>query len=163
MAPAATSASKDELLSAAAREYQAFHDALKGLNEGQLTEVWLGRWSVKDIVAHIAGWQREMTVALERMARGERPTPEGVDYSDADAWNAKFSSAARAVGPSTVIANWQQTHMTYVNAAQALPDDRFGETDGKPKTANRLIETSGFGHYREHAAQIREWRQREGL
>ena len=144
-------------------EYRNLRKLIDGLDAAQLERVWFDAWSVKDIVAHIAGWQREMTVALERMARGERPTPEGVDYADADAWNAKFSSAARAVGPSTVIANWQQTHMTYVNAAQALPDDRFGETDGKPKTANRLIETSGFGHYREHAAQIREWRQREGL
>ena len=144
-------------------EYRNLRKLIDGLDAAQLERVWFGAWSVKDIVAHIAGWQREMTVALERMARGERPTPEGVDYADADAWNAKFSSAARAVGPSTVIANWQQTHMTYVNAAQALPGDRFGETDGKPKTANRLIETSGFGHYREHAAQIRDWRQREGL
>ena len=144
-------------------EYRNLRKLIDGLDAAQLERVWFGAWSVKDIIAHIAGWQREMTVALERMARGERPTPEGVDYADADAWNAKFAAAMRGIDPRTVIASWQQTHMTYVNAAQALPDDRFGETDGKPKTANRLIETSGFGHYREHAAQIAGWRKREGL
>ena len=144
-------------------EYRNLLKAFAGLDEDQLARVWFDQWSVKDIIAHVAGWEREMAGALQRMARGERPTPEGTDYSDSDAWNAKFSGAMHGVDPRTVIASWEQTHATYVAAANALPDDRFGETDGKPKTANRLLETSGFGHYREHAAQIRAWRQREGL
>jgi len=36
--------SKDELLREAAREYKALHEALQGLNEEQMTEVWLGTW-----------------------------------------------------------------------------------------------------------------------
>ena len=144
-------------------EYHNLRALIDDLDDDQLSRIWFGDWSVTHIIAHVAGWEREMTGALQRMARGERPTPEGVDYSDADAWNAKFASAVSAIGPRTVLATWQQTHMNYVKAAQALPDDRFGESDGKPKTANRLIETSGFGHYREHAAPIRAWRQREGL
>ncbi len=144
-------------------EYRNLRTLIDDLTPDQLARVWFGTWSAKDIVAHVAGWEREMTGALERMARGERPAPEGVDYSDSDAWNAKFAGAARAIDARTVLASWQQTHMNYVKAAQALPDDRFGESDGKPKTASRLIETSGFGHYREHAAQVRDWRRREGL
>ncbi|OGL07334.1 MAG: hypothetical protein A3F92_04335 [Candidatus Rokubacteria bacterium RIFCSPLOWO2_12_FULL_71_22] len=78
---------KDDLLDQAAREFRALHDALRGLNEGDLTRVWLGVWSTKDIVVHISGWHREMIPALERLARGERPIPEGVSYDDVDAWN----------------------------------------------------------------------------
>ena len=44
---------------------------------------------------------------------------------------------------------------TMISALSALPDDRFGEG----KTANRMAETSGFGHFREHAPEIREARQ----
>jgi hypothetical protein len=51
---------KDALLNEAAREYRALHDAIHGLNEAQMTEVWLGTWSIKEIVAHISGWHREM-------------------------------------------------------------------------------------------------------
>jgi hypothetical protein len=70
----------------------------------------------------------------------------------------------RNIPAPTVVASWQQTHANYVKAANALPDDRFGADDsGRLKTANRLLETSGYGHYKEHAAQIREWRQKEGL
>src|SRR6266446_8773666 len=92
---AATSGPKDELLNQAARDYKALQETLTGLNEAQMTEVWLGTWSVKDIVAHISGWHREMTPALDRLARGERPVPSGVSYDDVDAWNARFALAAK--------------------------------------------------------------------
>jgi hypothetical protein len=127
--------------------------SFKDLDDRAMERVFYGSWGVKDILAHIAGWQHEMTGALERMARGERPTPEGVDYSDSDAWNAKFASAMKAQNPSTVVAYLRQSFANYVRAARALPDDRFGEG----KTANRLIETSGYGHYAEHRPAIEEF------
>ena len=145
-------------------EYANFQDAIKGLDRDQLQRVFYGDWSVRDIVAHMLGWEREMAEALRRIARGERPTPEGVDYSNADEWNAKFSARLRQQLPSTVLAEWGQVHQTFVKAAEAVPTDRFGAgEDGKPKTVNRIVETTGYGHYREHAPPIREWRQREGL
>ena len=146
------------------QEYDNLRKTIDGLDDAALTRVWFGAWSVKDIIAHVAGWEREMGGALERMARGERPTKEGVDYSDADAWNAKFSQAASDAVPSAVVSSWQETHANYVKAARAVADDRYGtKDDGSPNTVNRLLETSGYGHYREHAAQIKEWRQKEGL
>ena len=145
-------------------EYANFQDAIKGLDRDQLQRVFYGDWSVRDIVAHMLGWEREMAEALRRIARGERPTPEGVDYSNADEWNAKFSARLRQQLPTTVLAEWGQVHQTFVKAAEAVPGDRFGAgEDGKPKTVNRIVETTGYGHYREHAPPIREWRQREGL
>lgn len=150
---------KDAILKLVEEEYSHLRQAIDGLDAGQLERVWFGSWSVKDIVAHLLGWEREMAGALQRMARGEKPTPEGVDYSNTDQWNAKFSLAMKQQLPTTVLAEWAQVHMTYVKAARAVPDDRYGEG----KTANRLLEGSGYGHYREHAGPIREWRQREGI
>jgi hypothetical protein len=94
-----------------------------------------------------------MTGALERMGRGERPTPEGVDYSDADAWNAKFAAAMTAQNASTVMADLQQSFANYLKAAKALPDDRFGEG----KTVNKLLDASGSGHYKEHLPALKEF------
>ena len=126
--------------------------AVEALDERAMSRVFYGTWCAKNILAHITGWQIEMTGALERMARGERPTPEGVDFSDADAWNARFAAGANAQNASTIVAGLKQSFANYVRAARALPEDRFGEG----KTVNRLLEASGYGHYREHLPALRE-------
>ena len=154
---------KAEVLQNVEAESQNLQEAVKGLDNDQMAETWLDGWSAKDILAHVLGWDREMIVFLERMARGERPTPEGVDYSDPNAWNAKFALEFAPISGSTVLAIWRQVHMNFLRAAKALPDDRFGEKDGKPKTANRMLADSGYQHYQEHTAQILEWRKSAGI
>ena len=132
--------------------------ALKGLDERAMGRVFYGEWAIKDIVAHIAGWHHQMTGAMERMARGEKPTPEGVDFSDADGWNARFASAMRTQSAGTVVADLQQSFATYKRAAASIPDDRYGEG----KTINRMLEGSGYGHYREHLSEIKAFAAKAG-
>ena len=126
--------------------------AVDGLDEHAMSQVFFGTWSAKDILAHLAGWQHTMTNAMERMGRGERPTPEGVDYSDADGWNAKFAAAMAPQNATTVIADLKQSFANYLRAAKALPDDRFGEG----KTVNKLLDASGYGHYAEHLPALQD-------
>src|ERR1700674_2877622 len=116
---------KQSVLQNIETEYGKFQDTIKGLERAQLDRVFYGDWSVKDIVAHMLGWEREMTEALRRIARGERPTPEGVDYSNANEWNAKFSARMKQQLPTTVLAEWGQVHAGFVKALRAVPDDRF--------------------------------------
>jgi len=137
---------KDEVLKEVEAGFEELIATVRALDERAMSRVCVGTWTAKEILAHITGWHRTMTGALERMARGERPTPEGVDYGDADAWNAGFAAGARAQQGATIVAGLQQSFANYVRAARALPPDRFGEG----KTANRLLETSSYGHYREH-------------
>ena len=150
---------KDELLNEAAREYKALHEALQGLNEEQMTQVWLGTWSVRDIVAHIAGWHREMGPALERMARGERPVAEGVSYDDIDAWNERFAAARRSTAVADVLLELDKSHAYFLKMAAAVPGDRFQPG----KTAWKIVDQNGGHHYHEHGEQIRAWRSSRGL
>ena len=147
---------KQELLDAAVREYRAFHEAVKGLNEEHLTEVWLGSWSIKDIVAHIVGWHRELAPALERMARGERPILEGKHYEDVDPWNARFTATARGTEVADLLLQLDGSHEAFMRAASGVPEERFEAG----KTAYRIVDQNTAHHYREHAEQIRAWRAR---
>jgi len=148
------STSKDELLLAAAREYKAFHEALHGLNEDQMGEVWLGTWSVKEIVAHMSGWHRELLPVLERIARGERPVPEGVSYDDVDAWNARFATPAKNTEITDLLLELDRSHEDFMLAADRIPAARFQPG----KTAYRTVDGVTAHHYREHADQVRAWR-----
>ena len=145
---------KDELLNEAAREYKAFHEALAGLNETQMTEAWLGTWSVRDVVAHIIGWHEEMGPALERLARNERPVPDGVSYEDVDGWNARFAAARRDTPVADVLLELDKTHEYFLRVAAAVPAERFQPG----KTAWKIVDQNSAHHYREHAEQIRAWR-----
>jgi hypothetical protein len=150
---------KQELLNQAAREYKAFHESLQGLNEEHLNEVWLGTWNIKDIVAHITGWQQELGPALERLARGERPVPEGVSYEDVDAWNAKFAAARRGAEAADLLLELDTSHEHFMHLADAIPDARF-QPD---RTAYRMVDLNSAHHYKEHGDQIRAWRASNGL
>lgn len=150
---------KQTAIGRAERGFDEILAAIKGMNDAQMTRTFYGEWSVKDILAHLAGWQHTMCGAMERLARGEKPTPEGVDYSDADRWNAGFAAAMRPQSPETVVADLRQSFANYVRAARAVSADRYGEG----KTINRLLEASSYGHYEEHLPALREYRASLGL
>jgi len=151
--------SRDDILNTLDTEFDALLKTVDGLSDEQMTRVWFGEWGVRDILAHVAGWHREMTGAFERIARGERPVPEGVDYSNADPINARFAEAQRRADASGIMAELKASQEAFVAAARTVPEDRFEEG----KTAHRILHTTGIDHYREHEPAIREWRQREGI
>ncbi len=150
---------KDDLLRQADNDFGALKRALVGLDDEAMRQPWLGVWGVREILAHIAGWHREMIPVLERLARGERPIPEGVNYEDFDAWNARHVMARRGLTAAGIRAELEASHCEFVAAARAVPESRFGPD----KTATRVVDLNGPHHYREHAGQIRSWRRRTGL
>lgn len=150
---------KDLLIRETEDEYGVLRRALVGLSDADLRRPWCGRWGVREILAHIAGWQRELAPALERLARGERPIPEGVRYDRFDDWNARFVSARRGLTVEGVRAELDATHRALVAAAERVPERRFAPG----KTAATLLVGVGPGHYREHTGEIRAWRRRAGL
>ena len=145
---------KQELLQQAEQEYEGLKSAIKGLDDAQMSQVWLGSWGVREIVAHATGWHHEMIPALERLGRGEAPYPDGA-YDDFDSCNARFVEARKGRSPADILQELSASHRDLLGAVSRLPDELFGE--GKP--ASGLVDGVAAAHYREHAEQIRRWRQ----
>jgi hypothetical protein len=131
-----------------------FNDAISGLSEDRASEVWCGTWGVKQIVAHIAGWQSTMSEALEKIARGERPTVEGVDLNDTDGSNAKFAQSSGASSYQDALSGLSNSVNRMTAAIRAIPNERLEEG----RAAHRII-TTMIRHPGEHAGEIREWRK----
>ena len=150
-------ANKQEALAALDSGYTKFREGIAELPDEAFGETWLGEWNLSQVLAHMTGWYREMTGALQRVARGERPAPEGVDYSDSDAWNARFAPQAKA--GRAALAEWDEAYSGYRAAADALKDDLFGvdPEKGRPLIGNRLLQGAGIGHFEEHQPQLDEW------
>jgi hypothetical protein len=146
----------DDLLADLEAAFSELKQAMDGLTHQQMLERWFGEWCVYDICSHIIGWHHEMDDALDRISRGEKPAPEGVDYSDSDAWNARFIETWVQSSGEAVLQELDVSKDLFVEAARQVPDDRFEEG----RAAYRILTGSGPNHYREHAANIREWREK---
>jgi hypothetical protein len=149
---------KEELLARADEEFNAFKTSYTGLTDQQLTQVMLGAWSVREILCHVAGWQREMVPVLERISRGEKPIPEGVSYDDYNAWNETFVRRYSGKSVREMVAEVEASHAALLAAAGKVPEERFAPG----KSAYRTVEGVGPHHYREHAEEIRRWRRSTG-
>ncbi len=97
--------SKAEALAALDSGYTEFRTPIADLDSAAFEETWLGTWNLSQCLAHMAGWYREMTGAIDRVARGEAPVPAGVDYGDTETWNAKFTAEAKVGRDSR--ADWE--------------------------------------------------------
>ena len=68
-------------------------------------------------------------------------------------------AAAQAGQVVEALATWRRAHMNYVRAAEELPEDRFGEGE----MATQLLHRTAVDDFRQHAADIRAWRQTESI
>ena len=148
-------ADKQKLVQEADEAFGELREAINGLDEAAMKQVWLGTWGAREIIIHVSGWHRELIPAFGRLGRNLTPYPEGVSYDDFDAWNARFIEAKRNVKLPEILAELESSHRDFVAAASALPDEQFAA--GSP--AREMFEGAGAPHYREHAGQIRDWRR----
>lgn len=148
---------KDKALQEAGEAYGELREAVDGLDEAQSRAAWLGTWGVREILIHIAGWDREIAPAFARIEKGEPPYPAGT-YDDFNAWNARFVEVGKHAGGAEILSDLEACHRGLLAAAAALDDEHFAM--GAP--ARTLLDATGAEHYREHAAQIRQWRSEAG-
>ncbi len=152
-------ADREQIIAELETSFAGLQDAVAGLTHQQKLQKWYDKWCVYDIFSHIIGWHHEMDDALERIVRGERPVPEGVDYSDANAWNDRFVDTWVQSSGAAVEQELESSKDLFIKAARLVPEDKF--EDGR--AAFRIMHATAIDHYAEHAKDIREWREREGI
>src|SRR5205809_157594 len=127
---------RDELIRKLDDAYHDFRSAIDGLDEPQFEKKWLdGSWGAREITAHLTGWLGQLSAGLERMGRGERPQVEGEeDWSNNDAWNAKFADHAKGKRHDQIISELEHGIVAFKTSAMLVPEERYGEG----KTANKI-------------------------
>lgn len=149
---------KAETLAALDDTYAAFQQLVSSIDEPRATRRGaVGDWSVVNVLQHIDGWLQEMTGSLQRLARGERATPEGTEYDD-DAWNAKFVEVRGDQSRADALTAFESAHARFRAAVEALPQDRFGSG----RTTNRIIDEICLSHYPDHQREIEAYLRRAG-
>lgn len=122
-------------------------------------------WSLKDIVAHVAGWENLMAGWMEAVMRDE--TPEGWPNSNeaVDGINAGLYAENRDKLLADVMVTAAKAHERAVAAVTAVPEanlfakDMYDWRDGLPLWG--LVGGNMFWHYEEHMASIQAWLNKE--
>lgn len=148
---------KQEELQRLDEAFERFRDTFADIPLEAYDEVWLGEWDLNRLLAHMSGWWREITPAFARLASGERPTPEGTDYSDADAWNEKFTAEAKR--GAEALQEFLDAFAAYRSAAETIDEGLFGvdPAKGRPRIGSRLLEGAGLHHFEEHQDELAAW------
>jgi hypothetical protein len=137
-----------------------------------------GDWSVKDIMAHVAAYERWTAAHVAAATRDEPATrielygtndvPPGVDSFDTHERNAAIAAWYRDTPLAEVSVMAQQSFTALMDAIQAAPEELLSSPqalDWLGGTAlTELIIDNSYRHYDHHAPTIRAWvLQSEGL
>jgi uncharacterized protein (TIGR03083 family) len=119
----------------------------------------VGVWSVKDVLAHLAFWERYALNTLRAVAQGEEPALAADDETERK--NASVVAQYYQRPLAAVIADWQQAREELLDALEDIDDEMLNDPDYFPWSAGRsLLERiagNSFDHEQEHIEQIREW------
>ncbi len=133
-----------------------------------------GQWSMKDLVAHMTGWNRRLAAYMQAAQRGEPepPPPWPAHLQDGDEINAWIYEAYHGRPAQAVLDEARQTIQQGITVLASLPDDTPIEADhdaaGK---AYYRVRIGGvrfppgefFEHFHDdHEANVRAWLAREG-
>lgn len=148
---------KESAIAELEQKYVAFRDVILSVPPDAYGETFLGEWSVNQVLAHMAGWYREMAPAFGRVAAGERPAPPDANYGDADGWNVKFVADSKE--GQVALDDFDEAFHEYYAAAKALDEAHYGmdPEKGRPRIGNRLLEGAGTHHFDEHRPHIEDW------
>lgn len=145
---------KHEQIERAREEFARLMDAITGMDEQALTAPGIGEWSVREVLAHLTGWTLIDASIMRRLARGERPLPEGEEYGTGDTRNAGFAAKGASKSAGTASAELSAAFGTFIAAAEAVPEERFAEG----RTAYRIMQEAEYEHLKEHRAEVAAYR-----
>jgi hypothetical protein len=120
-------------------------------------EIYRG-WRLKELLAHMSGWDDAVVDSLRAHAIGaplQMPASRGID-----AYNAQTVSTRETLDFDHTLREWNRTHELIIQTIRELPDDKITQPLtfpwGEFGTVAYLVEIF-VDHEEEHAHHLREW------
>jgi hypothetical protein len=140
--------------------WKDFEQSYAGLSDSQLLIPNVtGRWSVRDIIAHVTWWEEEALKHLPLIREGGRPPRYSVKYGGIDAFNALMTEQRKGLSLAEVLRQHDAVHARLVEYVRNAPEDLFT----RETRFRRRLRLDTFGHYPVHARAVRNWRGRSAV
>jgi hypothetical protein len=160
---------KESCLAEMRASFEEVEAVLGTIPLGRLTEVGVTEeWSVSDLLAHEAGYERYVAAAIFGDLTGRPPTtrdfygrddpPTEAEEADDDATNAWYVARARTLPVEAVLAEFRWAHHRLVEAVEACDEGDFDDPGRYPSFEGRtmvaVLPGQCWGHHREHLPQL---------
>ncbi|MDQ2715019.1 MAG: ClbS/DfsB family four-helix bundle protein [Chloroflexota bacterium] len=153
-----THLSKAELLERVHRSWAELERSIAQLSDAQLSLPVLSEgWAIKDMLAHLASWERRCTDWIATSLRGETPQrPEpGVTWDDIDQLNERTFLENRQRSSQEIIAASNATHRRFLEQIQFLSEEDLNNPQRFPWTGGEalvwFIGSNSYEHYKDHS------------
>jgi hypothetical protein len=125
----------------------------------RIEEVFLGSWSIKDLLAHLEGWDHTNLQAIQEILAGKLPTFFQFSNRDWQSYNQTLVQRYRRDSLDEQLANQDRSHqqlMLFLESipAQELVNGKVKRENGRTITIKNLI-LSETRDELQHAEQIR--------
>ena len=111
---------------------------------------FIDRWSLKDIVGHVATWEAEVLKAIRELREGSRPELLDFDESKINEWNEDRRLRKAELGFQSVFEQLLGGHQRLVDEIALIGDEDVA-TEG---TVHNLLVQSDIDHLVEHWHEI---------
>lgn len=157
--------SKEELLRAITTEHAALMETLNQIPASRYTNpgVWGDDWTIADLVAHLAEWQRLLLRWVAEGARGvqpEMPAP-GFTWRETPRLNRAIWKKYRDRPVEESMAEFSATHAEVLAYVTGLPESRILEPGHFGWTGKNALVTyvgaNTASHYRFAQRVLRRW------
>jgi hypothetical protein len=158
---------KSELLNWLQEEYQKWEVFLDQIGPARMDQPGVnGDWSMKDVVAHLTGWNRWLVARLQAAGRheAEPPPPWPADVQTEDEINAWIYESNRGRSVREVLDETRQVHQQLLAVIDSLPDEVRIEPEWHLVWLDdqRFPVGEFFDHFRDdHEPDVRAWLARE--
>lgn len=105
-------------------------DAASSLSAVQQDRVFLGVWSVKDLLAHLVGWDLANLRAVQEILAGELPSFYAHYDRDWKTFNARLVAEHRKDDFTELLQSVQESHRRLVNFLETVPPEEFDKDRG---------------------------------
>ena len=137
-----TSSSSRAMIEKIQHGYLSLRAVLETLPTERFDEKLASGWTLKDVLAHLAGWEE---ICLDRVARLRAGEWKRYGDADTDAKNEEIVAASRSASVPDLLKRWADAHAKVVGLVGSLTDDELA--DERFVTA---ITADTSGHYPDH-------------
>ena len=153
---------KEQLIAEAFAARRELLDVASVLSEAEEDTVVLGHWTVKDVLAHLVGWDHANLEGIEALLAGRLPAFYAHYDPDWRTFNAGLVSKYKRNRLTESIAAAEESHAALLAAAEAVPAAEFGQDHGVRSAKGRRVTIAMLliaeaGDERKHAQQIKDF------